>query len=104
MIAPVSDTATPSGRSRARSRRARKRAANAGSGSAGVTGARSTPNGSAIAVLLPLAAVGGTERRPRPHQERLGGVHGAAEQASDLRHGQVVHVPQGEHGPVMRPE
>src|SRR5215468_10266393 len=100
LSAPDSDTATPSGRSRARSRRARSRAANPGSGSAGVTGARSTRNGSAIAVLLSVTGVHGTERRPRPHEQRLRGVHGAAEQVGDLRYRQVVHVAQGERGPV----
>src|SRR5215471_6862457 len=96
----VSVTATPSGRPRARSRRARRRAAKVGSGSAGVTGARSVSSGSVIAVLPSSFGVGGTERRPGPHQQRLGGVHGTAEDRGDLRDRQVVHVPQGERGAV----
>src|SRR5215471_6487941 len=90
----VSVTATPSGRPRARSRRARRRAAKAGSGSAGVTGARRASSGSVIAVLLSPFGVGGTERRPGPHQQRLGGVHGTDEDRGALGDRQVVHVPE----------
>src|SRR5690348_898130 len=99
-VVPV--TATPSGRPRARSRRARRRAAKAGSGSAGVTGTRSTSSGSVIAVLPSPFGIGGTERRPGAHQQRLGSVHGTAEDRGDLRDRQVVHVPQGERGAMMQ--
>src|SRR5947207_12585991 len=102
MVRLVSDTATPSGRARARFRWARRRAAKAASGSAGVTGARSASSGSVIAVLPSPFGIGGTERGPGPHQQRLGGVHGTAEDRGDLGDRQVVHVPQGERGAVMR--
>src|SRR5689334_1591923 len=98
----VSVTATPSGRPRARSRRARRRAAKGGSGSAGVTGTRSASSGSVIAVLPSPFGVGGTERRPGANQQRRGGVQRTAEDRGDLGNRQVVHVPQGERGTVMR--
>src|SRR5450759_5729978 len=95
-------TATPEGRARARSIRARRRAAKAGSGSTGLTGVRSTSNGSVTAAPFREFGVGAPEGGPGAHQQRLGGVQGPVQQSGDLGDRQVVEVAQGEGDAVVR--
>src|SRR5215469_12167041 len=94
--------APPVGPRRARTTRARRSAANNGSGWMGTTGSRSPSSGSGISPLLP--AVRMAERSPRPDQQRLRRVDGAAQVLGDLRDRQAVHVAQGQRRTVMRAE
>src|SRR3954468_8725101 len=84
----------------ARARRARSSAAKRGSGAVRAAGRRSWENGSVIAA--PGSDVRAAEGGAGAHEQRLGRVHRAVEQGGDLRHRQVVEVPQGEDGAVLR--
>src|SRR5437588_9649141 len=71
-------------------RRRRKATANCGLGRLGEDGRRSDSKASdgIVTPCLVVAAEGG----PGPHQQRLGGVLGAAEELGDARNREVVDV------------
>src|SRR3954447_4810232 len=94
-----------SGRSSASTRR-RRRAAKSGSGVAGASGRRRASKGSATVVTsfgvggwgrwVGRVVVGGPEGLAGPDEQRLGGVHGAAQVDGHLGHGQAVEVAKGQ--------
>ena len=87
--------------SRFRSIRRSRAAANSGRGSTGTSGRRRASSGSGITVaLLPVDA---PQRGLRPNQQRLGGMHTAAQALGHLRDGQPIQVAQRQRSP-LRPE
>src|SRR5438552_5942987 len=94
------DIVAPLGRVSARSTRARRPMTNDGSGAIGTSGVRRTSSGSAIAGLL--SGVRAPEGCAGTHQQRLGRVQRAVEDARYVDHRKVVDVAEGERDPVVR--
>src|SRR4051812_49391635 len=94
------------GRSRSPASRCRSARAKPGAGGTRSSVPRSASRGSA-GISAPLEvgiAVGATEGEAGPHEQRLGGVHRAAQQLGHLGDGQPVEVAQRQGGAVVGAE